>query len=97
MPSTSTPGRTWVAKIDPRALQLAMARKGFTQRRLVRECALLGTKVDPANLYRAMTGQSGAIGITKLPAIAAALEVEDIEELLTDYGKAARKEAGQST
>lgn len=87
MPSTSTPGRSWVAKIDPRALQLAMARKGWSQRRLVRECAELGTAIDPGNLYRTMTGQPGAIGVSKLPAVAKALGV-DVAELLTDRGRA---------
>lgn len=97
MPSTSTPGRIWVAKIDPLALQQAMARKGYTQRRLIRECATLGTTIDPGNLYRAMTGQPGAIGIAKLPAMAEALGV-DPAGLLTDFGKAvASGKTGQPT
>jgi len=87
MPSTSAPRRPWVPVIDPRALTLAMARKGYSQRALIKKCGELGTGIDRGNLHRAMHGQPGAIGVAKLPAVANALGV-DVAELLTDHGRA---------
>jgi hypothetical protein len=95
MPSAPTKRRPWVPLIDESALQLALARKGWTQRDLVRECAQLGTKVDRGNLGRAVNGKRGSIGVRKLPVIAKALEV-DVAELLTSRGKA-RQSTGQQS
>lgn len=74
--------------INGPALRLARSRKGLTQRGLAAACAQLGITVDPANLNRAEHGQPGAIGVKKLPAVAQALGIDDVGDLLTDHGKA---------
>jgi len=97
MPSPSATKRPWVPKIDPQALALAMARKGYTQPALIRKCQELGVKVSSGNLHRTLHGKPGALGTSKLPAIAEALEV-DVAELLTAFGKTVASEnAGQPT
>jgi len=97
MPSPTPTRRPRGPLIDPAALRLALARKGWTQRDLVDECAKLGTKIDRGNVGRTVNGKKGAIGVRKLPVVAAALGV-DVADLLTAYGKAkARKQTGQPT
>lgn len=82
--------------IDGDALRAARRQRGLTQRGLVAECAQLGTEIDPGNLHRAETGQSGAIGIDKLPGVARALGIDDMARILTDHGrKIAAEKAGQ--
>lgn len=97
-PPTNSTRRPWVPLIDPNALNLALARLGWTQRDLADECARLGTKVDRGNIGRAARGQKGGIGVRKLPVVARALGIKDPANLLTGRGKAseARKKARQT-
>jgi transcriptional regulator with XRE-family HTH domain len=98
MPSAPTKRRPWVPLINGEALRLALARKGWTQRDLVEECARLGTKVDRGNVGRAVNGKRGSIGVRKLPTVTRALGLDDVADLLTDHGKAAAgKNAGPAT
>jgi transcriptional regulator with XRE-family HTH domain len=56
-------------------------------RQVVEAVEALGIPMNRGNLSRTEHGQPGGVGFKKLPPIAQVLGI-DVEELLTDHGKA---------
>lgn len=88
MPTTTPAPRSgWEPVIDGAKLREARLAKELTQRELIRECARLGTDINPGNFQRAEAGKPGGIGIRKLRTVAAVLGIGDVNEVLTPYGR----------